>query len=479
MESRTSSKPSIIAFILSLSILFITIVSIVIAEYSSVVDEHIQQIKTKLTHSTTQLISSSLGSPMREDNNWNINVLIVWYGGDWHDGAYLTDSMIVASFNPEKQVVSMISIPRDFVVNNNWLVVKINSIFPRSYYKTQSLTSATQSLAEKMTEITGLPIPYYVLVDFDGFLSFIDTIWWVDVDIPYAIYDRAYPGPNWSYTIFSIDAWPQHLDAATALKYARSRHSSSDFSRSQRQQLIIEAVLKKLLSDWFSVERIQNIYNTYITYIKTNISIDEMIWLIKYGTRPPRLVNFGYTYECSNTIWQRMKPACLLYPVNQEEYNGMAGMLPRGAYLGRLSYYKETQEFAQFVTSHPGAFKESYLLKIYNAAHPSIIKPFPYRNSAANNLAIKLKRYWFEVDTVEDNPNTLSGTLAVIHGTGSYTDTLQALWEFITIDEVKMGRIPTGTGEVDYIDLYLGDSFFEEFAQKPFNTYLDRIDYAK
>lgn len=203
--------------------------------------------KDILIDTTSQLISK-IGTPMTKDQNGNINALLVGYGGKGHDGGLLSDSIIVASFNPDSHSVAMVSIPRDlFVATSTHSVGKINSILPNAYSKhNKDITKAIPVLQSKITEITGIELPYYVLVDFDGFANLVNTIGGIDIHIPYSIYDRTYPGPRWTYTTFSIQSGYQHLDGATALKYARSRHTTSDMSRSQRQQLIIQGILSKL-----------------------------------------------------------------------------------------------------------------------------------------------------------------------------------------------------------------------------------------
>lgn len=64
----------------------------------------------------------------------------------------------------------MISIPRDlYVKKENGLYAKINSVFPSAFSVTQTFSGAAETLAKKVTEITGLPITYYALIDFQGF----------------------------------------------------------------------------------------------------------------------------------------------------------------------------------------------------------------------------------------------------------------------------------------------------------------------
>jgi polyisoprenyl-teichoic acid--peptidoglycan teichoic acid transferase len=107
-------------------------------------------------------------------------------------------------------------------------------------------------LAAKVSEITGQSINHYLVVDFRGFQKIVDVLGGVEVDVPHDLIDRMYPVDGQDrYTTLIIRMGLQHFDGSTALKYARSRHSTSDFDRSERQQAIIKAIKEKALSAGF------------------------------------------------------------------------------------------------------------------------------------------------------------------------------------------------------------------------------------
>lgn len=84
-----------------------------------------------------------------------------------------------------------------------------------------------------------------------------------------------------AYTTFSIKKGLQTLDGQTALKYARSRHSTSDFDRSRRQQLVIKAVKEKLFSMNIltSPTKIKSLYYAIISHIKTDLTLAQLVSL--------------------------------------------------------------------------------------------------------------------------------------------------------------------------------------------------------
>lgn len=142
-----------------------------------------------------------------------------------------------------------------------------------------------------------MEIPYYATIDFAGFKQVIDTLGGIDVNVPSALHDLKYPDDNLrGYDPLHIEAGWQHMSGALALKYARSRHApghSSDFDRSLRQQLILDAVKTKIMSsETLSLERIKGLYEDLTKMIMTNISLDEMIWTAQYAENL-KIFSFG------------------------------------------------------------------------------------------------------------------------------------------------------------------------------------------
>lgn len=92
------------------------------------------------------------------------------------------------------------------------------------------------------------------------------------------------------------------MDGDTALKYARSRHSSSDFARSARQQQIIEATMKTILrkENIQNVSTIKKLYEEYTQMVTTNVSNREIVGMIKHIFSLEHMFNFGLTSTCSN-----------------------------------------------------------------------------------------------------------------------------------------------------------------------------------
>jgi len=227
----------------------------------------------------------SFSEPLQKDTQGKTNVLLIGIGGEGHDGPNLTDTLMLTSIDYENKAVSMLSIPRDLWVKNKEIDgSKINSVYAISRKKGSH--QALQILENTLTEISDLPLQYYIKIDFKGFEKIIDSLGGVDVIVEKDLYDNEYPiGETGRNEVFSLKAGPQHLDGATALKFARSRHGTSggDTGRAQRQQQLISAVKEKALSlnILTNPTTLRSLYNSVNESIETNLTIGEMIEMAK------------------------------------------------------------------------------------------------------------------------------------------------------------------------------------------------------
>jgi len=217
-----------------------------------------------------------------------INVLLLGIGGKGHEGANLTDTIIVASYKPSTNEVSMMSIPRDLLVpipGYGWR--KVNNLYALAEYNDKG--TGGDYTKQVLSQIFDVQIPYYLRIDFQGFIELVDLVGGVDVEVPKTLSDFQYPIPGHEeypedqgrYEHLYIEAGPQHFDGATALKYVRSRHGingeASDFARAARQQLVIDALMDKIfsLNTLLRPSKIKRIQSNLEENIDTNLSLEE------------------------------------------------------------------------------------------------------------------------------------------------------------------------------------------------------------
>ncbi len=216
--------------------------------------------------STQSPLSTQTGYMNTSDRE---NILVLGYGGAGHDGAYLTDSMMVMSLLPSSHHTTLISVPRDLwvqVPEGSGNYGKINSVYEyAAKYNNADPVAGGNAAAQKVSLITGLDVKYWLTINFQGFKEFIDSIGGVDVYVPdsfsahYPANDDPSINPNWITVTFKKGM--MHMNGATAIQYARARYvfnnpaESTDFARSARQQIIIKAALSKVksMSTWPSM----------------------------------------------------------------------------------------------------------------------------------------------------------------------------------------------------------------------------------
>lgn len=209
--------------------------------------------------------------PKPEDDRWDLLVLGI-RGKDSEDadetGALLTDTMIIISYDKKTGKTSMVSIPRDFYVRiYGEKKDKINSAYEIGILRKNGI-GFTKKL---LSRITGIYIDSAVILDFSSFKKIIDDLDGIDVTLDKPFSEKQ----QWGYE-FSLPAGTNHLDGENALYYARSRFSSSDFDRAQRQQKVIMAVKDKVMTLNLLSDPIKTL--SILNTIRANIETDLNIW---------------------------------------------------------------------------------------------------------------------------------------------------------------------------------------------------------
>jgi LCP family protein required for cell wall assembly len=171
---------------------------------------------------------------------------------DLADDGVRSDTLILLRVDPQARWAAMLSIPRDSVVNVPHMgLSKINAAYNYGYaHATEIYGTGTDAdaaggalTAETVEQYLKVKVDYIAQVDFHGFERLVDTLGGVVVDVPTPLLDAEYPTDDFGVERIAIPAGLQVLDGRTALIYARSRHSGSDFDRSKRQQQVLRALL--------------------------------------------------------------------------------------------------------------------------------------------------------------------------------------------------------------------------------------------
>jgi len=217
----------------------------------------------------------------------NILLLGIDEREDQH-GPWRTDTMIVLTIDPENNTAGILSIPRDL-----WVTIPVygeNRINTAHYTgDLKKYPGGGPALAIKTVQYNlGIPIHYYVRVNFSGFIKAIDTIDGIDIYVEKEIDDPLYPDNAYGYDPLYIPAGLQHMDGELALKYARTRHGGSDFDRLRRQQQVIMAVRDKVLRFELLPQllpKLPELLKTVGDAVQTDLQLDEMVNLVQLASK--------------------------------------------------------------------------------------------------------------------------------------------------------------------------------------------------
>jgi len=214
-----------------------------------------------------------------------INVLLL--GIDRRGGTgwvYRTDTIMIGTVDPINKTAGVLSIPRDLQIpipGNGEDRINTANAFGESH----DYPGGGPSLLKRTIEVNfGIPIDYYVMIDFQGFEKIVDTLGGIEIYVPKELHDTQYPDPQpndpYAYRTVHFDAGWQTMNGARALRYARSRMSTSDFDRAKRQQQILVAIGKKALN-LNLLPKLPVLASTMASMVKTDMTYGEMVDLAR------------------------------------------------------------------------------------------------------------------------------------------------------------------------------------------------------
>ena len=199
------------------------------------------------------------GNEQLSDKN-SFNILIAGKNGS------LIDTMIFAHINEITREVSMISIPRDLFYDGR----KINAY---------AFFYGMPELKKVLSEISGYKLDKFILVDMYAFIDVINLIGGIDITLTEPVIDPTYRTvDNGVEGTLHYEPGNYHLSGVQALRLARTRHTSSDFARAERQQMILKSIQNKAKNLGFGdAKTIYEIVKAVLKQTETDISFDEAI----------------------------------------------------------------------------------------------------------------------------------------------------------------------------------------------------------
>ena len=295
--------------------------------------------------------------PLKTDENGRTNILAFGtsgfdmsgeeYGGV-HDGAQLTDSIMVISLDQATGDVAMLSLPRDLKASPTCTATgKINEVYWCNNMDGENEQAGAEALMTEVGDILGIDFQYYAHLNWGSLESIVDTIGGINIILDEDINDYYYTGSVYEagteYTINGIQA--------VALSRARHGTTSGDFSRGASQQKILIGIKDKVLEKGLSITDLLGLASTLGDNLRTNFSVDEM----------KTLAHLASSFDFNN-----MRQISLIEPdplMTTGTINGISYVLPSAG----VGNYNAIQKYiTKMFSSDPRSY-EDYTILVLNA----------------------------------------------------------------------------------------------------------------
>ena len=239
-----------------------------------------------------------------------MNILLLGSDTTNPENSGRTDVLMVVSINRTHNAVALLSIPRDLYVYVPDVGMKrINT----AYGLGETLVEGTgaQLLMDTIEYNLGLSIDRYARVDFIGFKQIVDALGGLQVPVDCAIQDWRLREPdldpaiedNWE--MFTLPIGMQNMDGDLALWYVRSRRTSSDIDRGQRQQDVVRALWQHV-RDLGLMSQVTDLWPQLVTIVETDILLPEMLNLIPLVLSMDSTQVSSFTFHLNEDVLDRL-----------------------------------------------------------------------------------------------------------------------------------------------------------------------------
>lgn len=416
---------------------------------------------------SVQSVLTIAASDLPVDTYGHTNILLLGQGDD--AGEDLTDTIMIASLDTTQNNAVLLSLPRDLYFlrfKNLREAGKINIVYrdlkarnrANGMEENEASLEALNGLAAEIGDALQIELHGIIKIDFDGFVEAVDAIGGIDVDVPQDIVDTAYPTSDYGYQTFSINAGPQHLDGATALKYVRSRHTTSDFDRSARQQQVISAIVDNVRSEGLlkkaqTILALQDIVNRHV---EKTMDLSQILGLAKAGSNIERENIFTMQLSDRNGLYgDIVEPGGFLYTPPRDLFGGAAVLLPVS-----IPEYPVTWKQILTLTHLLIDLRTPYL------SHPTFaVLNAGAKEGTARKLSTELTRYGFTVNRVA-NASTGKQDAAFV-AAGDETKTEQAQF-FANMLGLPLEEAPAGLSPDERADVMI--ILGKQYVYSPFQS---------
>lgn len=297
--------------------------------------------------------------PFETDTKGRTNVLVFGTEGydmngssydGVHDGAQLTDSIMVISFDQETKDVALLSIPRDLKVSMACSAGKINEVFWCHNQDGNNEEAGANALMRQLEQVLGIEFQYWAHVNWGSLVDIVNTLGGVTVTLDEDINDY-----GWT-NVVAYAGVPIEINGEQALGLARARHGTmgGDFTRGNTQQKIVEGIIQKVIDNGIGLNEALGLLGILGDNLRTNFSSDN----IKAGVK----MIAGFDTSSMRNV-QLADYQNNVYYVTTATINDISYVVP---YAG-TNDFSEIQDFISRMFSSDSIGREGAQIVVYNA----------------------------------------------------------------------------------------------------------------
>jgi LCP family protein required for cell wall assembly len=336
------------------------------------------------------LVSSTT---LKGQNQGRVNILLAGDSSDdpGHQGADLTDSVMVLSIDTKNQTGFMLSVPRDLLVDvPGYGHEKINAANENSNFHEAGYPSGGMGQLEQVVQTDlGIPIDYYALINYGVFKDSVDAVGGIKVDIqspdPRGIYD--------AYTHLKLPNGLNELDGQQALDLARARGDdsagdisygfpNSDFNRTQHQREMLIALSQKAKNIGVLANpiKVSQLFDSVGKNVQTDFDLQDILAMAKItkGVNLAQLQSLTYSYGGGKSLL-----------TDYTSPDGQESLVPTEG----VDSFGQLQQYYQQLTSNNPVVREAPSIVILNGSNT---------DGLAHKMSVTLSSEGFNVVGVTD-----------------------------------------------------------------------------
>jgi polyisoprenyl-teichoic acid--peptidoglycan teichoic acid transferase len=330
---------------------------------------------------------------LKGEGDGRVNILLLGKGGAGHEAPDLTDTILVASFDPIQKEAALLSIPRDLYVRSSAGYTKINAVYANAKYSVlngkriddqqqRAEDAGLAAITKTVEDHMGIPVHYHVIIDFEGFKKAIDEVGGIDINVKEPLYETM--SINGKRYVLDVKAGREHFDGFRALAYSRSRMVSprGDFDRTERQRLVLLALKDKVLSagTFANPKKVSGLIDAFGNNMRSNLSVSEIM----------RIYELGKDIDGSKIASIGLADPPNSY-VQTANIGGLSVVVPKAG----VDDYSEIRSFVRNALKDGFLRNEDATIAVYNGTNiPGL----------AGKRAADLKSYGYNISAIADAP---------------------------------------------------------------------------